>query len=469
MTSANNQGKWNLSKVPCPPCLKNKGFMAAPECYSERARTAEADAFLQLKHWDDQDLFKHISSRLRKKHQVNGFTISIIHKSKVHFKYETRMYYREMPRNVPLDSHALLSKDYFYLLDASKDWRTAKGPLVVSRPNIRLYCGVRLMSTKEEPIGVLSVFDIHPRRTYLEEMIHDLHTASREVMKILNTPYEDICEERKQSQVSIKPQRAAIDEDEELKQLSLKLGRATSRACAVSVFEKDGSGNPYTQNHHFLLTFGDDNEDIRRGCLDGKQRKRLMKVLHRVGSLTTAAEMLCESLAANLKADFVFILEIRSAELYTVPSEYFPKGHNKIDAEMFKHANKLVKSKRVLEETDRVLTRLLGTHGNGYLTNKSDHGFFIRAFSSDFGLHYVNPKGSTRFNSGCVIPFYRYNSKLVKKSSKNPDSPTVELFLRAGGYLVGVMNESLEKEQMLQTIVSKIFDHTSVLRKLYIT
>lgn len=443
--------------------------MAAPECYSERTRTSEVQSYLSLKHWDDHDLFKPMSSRLRKKHQMTGFTISLIHKSKVLFKYETRMNYREMPRNVSLDSHSLLSKDYFYLLDASKDWRTANSPLVVGRPNIRLYCGVRIMSSKNEPLGVISVFDINARKQFLEDLILDLHAAAREVMKILNTPYDEILEERKQSLDSVAPQKAASDVEEELKQLSIKLGRATSTNCAMSVFERDGSGAPYSQNHHFALTLGDDNEDIMRGCLDKKQRRSLTKMLYRVGSLTLAADMLCESLAANLKAEFVFIVEIRSAELYSVSSEYFPKGHTKIDAELFKYANKLVRSKRMMEETDRVLTRVLGTFGNGYLTSKSDHDLFIKAFSSDFGLHYVNPRRSTRFNSGCVLPFYRYNSKLVKKSSKKPDPQAVDLYLRAGGYLVGVMNESSEKGQMLQATVSKIFDHASVLRKSYIT
>lgn len=464
-----SKGKWNLSRVPYPPCLKTKGFISAPECYSERKRTAEVEPLLRLKHWDDSDLFKCISSRIRKKQRVAGLTISLIHENKVHVKYETRLDFREVPRSVSLDSHALLSKDCLYLLDASKDWRTSKNPLVVGRPNIRLYCGVRIMSPKGEPVGVLAVFDTYARHTRQELLVNDLHSAAREIMGILQTPYEKILEERKNSQDSIKPGKPTNEVDEELKQLSLKLGRATSKACAMTVFEKDGSGNPYSQNHHFALNAGDDNEDIKNNCLDEKQRKSLIRMLRRIGSLRPAAEMLCESLAASFKADFVFIVEIRSAELYSVAAEYFPKGHNKVDSEMFKHANKLVKSKRVMEETDRVLTRVLGTYGCTYLTIKSDHDFLIKAFLSDFGLQYNNPKHSTRFNSGCVMPFYRYNSKLVKKSSRNPDSNNIELYLRAGGYLVGVMNESSDKSQFPQATLSKIFDHMSVLRKRYIS
>lgn len=442
--------------------------MTPPEGYSELRRVAALDNFLSLKHWDDAELFKAISLKIRKKYNLTGLTISLVLSTKTLVKHETKLEFREVPRCVSLDSHCILSKDHFCLLDASKDWRTSKNPLVAGSPGIKFYCGVRLFCPKGEPIGVVAVFDTWARKACPEDLIRDLQVASREIMSILQTPYEEILTERKLLIEAHRRVKTATEIDEELKQLTRKLGRATSRSCATTVFEKDGSGNPYSQNHHFALKVGADNEDIASNCLEDAQRRSLVRMLCRVGSLRTASEMLCESLAATFKADFVFILEIRSAEHYSIASEYFPKGHVKIDAETFKHANKLVKSRRLVEDTDRVLTRVLGTHGANYSTVKSDHEFFVKAFLSDFGLHYVNPKHSTKFNSGCVMPFYRYNSKLIKKSSKLPDKNVVELYLRAGGFLVGIMNEASEKGRLSQATLSKIFDHTSVLRKLYI-
>ncbi|PSK76746.1 hypothetical protein CJJ07_003441 [Candidozyma auris] len=463
-----SKSKWNLSKVPCPPCIKTKGFMVAPESYTERIRAKETEPFLELPHWDDSSLFKPIASRIRKDHKVAGLTISLIHKTKVHVKHETRMHFSEVPRSVSLDSHAILSKDSFYLLDASKDWRTARNPFVVGRPNIRLYCGVRLMSSKNEPIGILAVFDTWARTSRSESMVRDLQAAAKEIMKKLNTPYEQILRDRKHLENPTRANTATSEVDEGLKQLSLKLGRATSRVCPVTVFEKDGSGNPYSQNNHFTSVFAEENEDTKSKCVNNTQKKTLFRMMSKVRDMRKASELMCETIAASFKADFVFIMEIRSAELYSIDSEYFPKGVTKIDTELFKYAHKLVKNKRATEGADKISTRVLGTHGATYTTVKADHDLFMKAFSSDFGVHYTNAKKSTKFNSGIIMPFYRYNSKLVKKSSKNSNPNVVEVYLRAGGYLVGVMLESTERGQYSPSSVSKIFDHMSLLRKIYI-
>lgn len=438
--------------------------MVAPDCYNETARNEAVEPFLKLEHWKDKELFKPIVTHLRKQFGVGGVSFSLIHKKKVLVKYETKLDIRELPRMALLDSHSILSSGSFLLLDASNDWRTAKNPFVAGSPYIRFYCGVNLVSSKEEAIGVLAIFDNFVKPSFSELKVHELTRIAADVMQMLETPYDEVLKKNQETKKEVKSNGL----DTELAELSLKLGRATSRGSHMTLFEKDGSGNPYSQNHNFQISkMGHDNETITKNCLRESEKHNVYRIIYKVGSLRTAAGMMCKSIANSYGVDFVYILEIRIAELYTISSEYFPKSVHKIYAEKFKHANKLVKANRKAEVVENLLTRVLGTFGSDYQMVNFEDAFLRKAFVSDFGLHYENPQNNAVYNSGILIPFHRYNSKLVRRSSTGLEG-TTEVYLRSGGYMVGVFNLSA-RAHFDSTLVSKIFDHTSILRKIYIS
>ena len=53
---AYSKGKWNLSKVPCPPCMLNNGYMKPPESYNEPSRLNAVSQFIELPHWHEMTI-----------------------------------------------------------------------------------------------------------------------------------------------------------------------------------------------------------------------------------------------------------------------------------------------------------------------------------------------------------------------------------------------------------------------------
>lgn len=444
----------------CPPFFENIGFMQAPNAYAESSRRKPVEHYLSLKTWEERNIFRKFIGQLRKFYGVTGVSISLLDKSRQIIKYQTLLDMLEIPRIASIDAHALLSHDYFLLLDASKDWRTAHNPFVSGVPYIRFYCGVPLVTSKNDVIGVLAVYDPFPKHEFLEEKINKLIATSKEIMKILDTPLDELSDPNKQK---VRGNDAASRKTE-LAELAMKFGRATSRGSSMTVFEKDGSGGPYFQNNNFRFTklnYTTDTELVNN--------KMLFDKLFTVGSLKNAAYSLAKTISINFKVNFVYILEIRIAEPYQIDRLYFPQ-ENKIDAESFKYTNKLVK--REDEEND-FMTRIIGMYGSSNSTLNFENLIHYKAFTSEFGIQYKNTKENSLYNSGIIMPFYRHNSKLVRKNKINNNPGTkkpkkVNLYLRSGGYLIALFNKS-SSHDFNSDLVSKIFDKTSILRRIYIT
>lgn len=181
---AYSKGKWNLSEISQPKCVEKELFMKPPECYNEFSRHSIVQSYIEKAQWGEKAIFKKIAGGLRKKFNVNGVSISLIADTKVVFKYECSLNMNEVSRFVTMDGHAILSQDYFLLLDASKDWRTSGNPFVTGIPFIKFYCGVPLMTSKKEPIGILAVFDSFAKREFSSENIELLMAARDEIMHI---------------------------------------------------------------------------------------------------------------------------------------------------------------------------------------------------------------------------------------------------------------------------------------------
>lgn len=468
---AYSKGKWNLSKVPCPPCFEDVGFMSPPDCYQELNRRKSVQKYNDLKHWDNKIIFKKQIRQLRKNLNVNGFSISLIDKNRTIIKYEMLLDLGEIPRIAAIDSHTILSQGYFLLLDASQDWRTRTNPFVKGLPYIKFYCGVPLIDEKGYNIGALSVFDSFAKKEFKEEHCEKLIEVSKEIMKILNTPYEEIFEQIKVLESNKLGNDVSL-RNNELKELSLKLGRATSRGgTLMSVFEKDGLGNAYSQNHNFRFSKFLKEESNEEDKLIQQEKLSNFNKLYQVGSLKIAASILSKTISTNCKIDFVYFLEIRISEQFTISNKYFPPNVKKIDAEKFKYANKLIKVNDSEGANVDLMTRIIGIYGSSHQALNFENLIHYKAFLSEFGIKYENPSKLTPYNKGIIMPFYRYNCKLIRKD-KGKDiggNQKINVYLRSGGYLVGLFNKSILKNSFDSQLISRVFDNTNILKTIYIT
>ncbi|CCE82822.1 Piso0_002572 [Millerozyma farinosa CBS 7064] len=434
--------------------------MPAPNAYVESRRRKPVEHYSALKTWEERSIFRKFISSLRKSYGVTGVSISLLDKNRQIIKYQTLLDMLEIPRIASLDAHALLSHEYFLLSDASKDWRTAHNPFVSGVPYIKFYCGVPLITSKNDVIGVLAVYDPFSKQEFSEEKINKLIATSKEIMKVLDTPLDELNSSNKQK---VRGNDVASRKTE-LAELALKFGRATSRGSSMTVFEKDGSGGPYFQNNNFRFTKLNQTKDT-----ESVNNKVLYDKLFNVGSLKNAAYSLAKTISINFKINFVYILEIRIAEPYQIDGLYFPQ-ENKIDAENFKYTNKLVKTD---DEDNDFITRIIGMYGSSNSALNFENLIHYKAFTSEFGIQYKNTKENSLYNSGIIMPFYRHNSKLVRKNkiNNNPGSKKpkkVKLYLRSGGYLIALFNKPPSHEFNSDS-VSRIFDKTSILRRIYIT
>ncbi|ABN66892.2 predicted protein [Scheffersomyces stipitis CBS 6054] len=403
---AYSKGKWNLSNVPCPPCMEPVGFLKAPECYRESLRREPVLKYSKLDHWNDKSIFKKIIVRLRKTFNVSGVSISIIDNTKTMIKIETSLNVSEIPRGVSIDCHAILSQGYFLILDTTKDWRTSQNPFVTGLPFIKFYCGVPLLTQTGEAIGVLAIFDSFAKPTFSEENCHKLQDISKEVVEMLDTPSETFTKAKKSNESNLQL-------DNELNELNQRLGRATStKSLLKTVFEKDGSGGPYSQNHNFRFN------RILKGEDNKMQHKIIWDKLFRIGSLKNAASSLANSISIIYKIELVYFIEIRIAEPYQTAPEYFPANEVKIEAENYRHANKLIKKEN---QESEYMSRIIG--GNSSATFCLDNSILYKAFTSEFGVEYINKVTKYKYNKGIIMPFYRNNSKLVRKSQASDKKP----------------------------------------------
>ena len=378
-----------------------------------------------------------------------GVLISIIDKNKTYVKVETLMDMEEIPRAVSLDAHTMLSQGHLLILDASKDWRTSQNPFVNGVPHIRFYCGVPLL-VKNEVIGVLAIFDSSSKPEFLDENCKKLRATAKQVMALLDTPFE-----------AFKTSTSDNLKISELNNLRMKLGRATSTNSTLkTVYEKDGSGGPYCQNHNFRYTQLLHEDRLQIPHLDNKM---LWDKMCRIGTLKNSAMSLCKAIASTYKVDLVYILEISVAEPYRINAEYFPTQELKIETENYRYANKIEKLTNCENE---YMSRIIGIYGSNYSSLNFENEIHYKAISSEFGVEYKNPQDNALYNRGIIMPFFRHKCQLIRRTKEK--KKVLDVYLRSGAYLVALLNEASNNEVDLNTI-SNIYTNTSVLRKIFLS
>lgn len=120
---------------------------------------------------EPEERFDDITKEVKNKLNVPISTLTIVDKDREWFKSKQGLNKSEGKREISFCGHALLATEIFIVEDTLKDDRFKDNPMVVGEPHIRFYAGISLRDYKtKQPVGVLCIKDIKPRRLNLEEI-----------------------------------------------------------------------------------------------------------------------------------------------------------------------------------------------------------------------------------------------------------------------------------------------------------
>ncbi|KAG8906833.1 His Kinase A domain containing protein [Tulasnella sp. 403] len=113
--------------------------------------------------------------------------ISLLDEKQQWHKSETGAGLAIVDRAYSFCSHSILqrSDEPLVILDATKDWRFAKNPLVVGKPHIRFYAGAPLRTQDGHNIGSLCIIDDEPKQECSPRTRHALKEFASIVMREL--------------------------------------------------------------------------------------------------------------------------------------------------------------------------------------------------------------------------------------------------------------------------------------------
>lgn len=425
--------------------------MCPPDHYNESSRLKAVKNYINSPQWKDEEKFHRIISRALKQFHVKGASISLVDAKRQIIKYEASIEFSECPRRVSIDAHTILSNGNFILLDASKDWRTRNNPLVTDSPSIRFYAGVPLTTSYGSIIGAFSVFDKFGRDLFDQSDLILLNELAEEVMTILNAPLPKTI------------LNTALLDNVSLIKL---IGRPTSHGnqfSTIALYEKDGSGSQYGQNHNFRYN--------KQGASLALQESFVTDdIFHQISKhrdIKVAASQLCEIIRKEMKFDIVYVIELRTSQKLQILPKYFPQS-NAVNAETFDESRRLIGT-----EKQRLISRVLGFTGAKDDDIALGSEFFYGALSSEFGIFYEStPDQNVNLNSGTCMPFYRFGSKIVRKKKilktekVSKKGQPIEVYLRSGGYLIAAFNH---KERIIEdSQINYIYGAACSLRRLFI-
>lgn len=430
-------------------------FFEAPETYNEKKRLEVVSSFLDLKHWEDRQIFAYVEKQIRKCVGPVGITISLVFKDLVYIKFGARFEYIDLPRSILFDSHTILSTRAFVIPDAARDWRTSANPLVTGPTMIRFYCGIPMIAKGGEVIGALSIFDSTPKTTIDGKMLDRLQEITKEFMDLLNKPFEAFIQKRSTRYSNLHSQ---VDID--MMNIRTKLGRATSKGGYMTIFERDGSGSPYSRNltyeNHEVAT----NSKIARHKLPSRVEKSVRELLSKTTTIRKAFDQVCKSITIYHRLDCTCIMEIRFLEPYTIPLNSFPKGLSKVNLEDFPQRDKITK----LAKKGRIHVRAISLYGGYHDVESIDVEIWQRAYNCEYGLQFRNLRNTAVFNHALVMPFYRVKPSLVKEQKEQGNSDACNVYLRTGGYLLGVFSK-ISNTFFDNGKISRLYDHVQLVHK----
>ena len=110
--------------------------------------------------------------------------ISLVDEYRAWFKSKIGLDAKQTPREIAFCAHAILQKEPFIVMDATKDERFADNPLVTGETHIRFYAGFPLINPEGLALGTLCVLDRQPRQLSAEQE-KAMQALQRHVMALL--------------------------------------------------------------------------------------------------------------------------------------------------------------------------------------------------------------------------------------------------------------------------------------------
>ncbi|KAI9759157.1 MAG: hypothetical protein M4579_002530 [Chaenotheca gracillima] len=153
------EGRLSVSNPPVPPPLGDFVYFRAPIPPNEQGRTEffkQIDGLLTTDAIARLDQLVDIGCRMLLTRQAS---LSFVHDVEEVLLVERGYNRRTIPRSESLAAHCVFSTEPMILLDAQKDWRFQRNPLVLYGPKIRFYAGAPLITREGKIIGVFAVFD----------------------------------------------------------------------------------------------------------------------------------------------------------------------------------------------------------------------------------------------------------------------------------------------------------------------
>lgn len=458
-------GKINLSNIECPIFLKRVSFLKAPESYYEIRRLNTVEKYINLKQWEDFSKFNKLLKNVMKMFNVSGASISLINSRFQIVKYQYGLGFEQCSRQISIDSHAILSKNFFLVLDASKDWRFKNNPIVKDLPSIKFYLGLPLLTKNKQIIGVLSIFDPFSRNNIDNSVIKIMEKVSSEIMEYLNYSIKHKDNVNSDDKILHNFSIENKGDDNDAKHKLLKMyGRATcnNKNNEEIIFEKDGSGTSYKYNSNFKFN---------RKCssYDNLIDLNIWRELCKYKNLKLASEILCENLINKLNYDCIYIINVKSTEICLIENQYLTNFNKEIDIDKFKFEDKI----KWIDNVNKIQTqmKMISSKSKDCKIRKMINNEFGREFhknvaKSEHGLNYQSKDWEVLFHSGFSLPFYRYPNKIVKKRGiVKEENELTDIYFKTNVYLITCFNNYGDKVN--DSDIGYVYGCASILRRMF--
>ncbi|OWB80724.1 hypothetical protein B5S32_g5021 [[Candida] boidinii] len=477
----------NISKLNKPPIFSDLCFLKPPDSYHEGRRLMAVERFIGLPHWEDKEYLNKIILKSKKIFQSKAASISIVDSDVQLVKAENNLGLKKCSRSLSLDGHAILSKDYFLLLDASKDWRTMGNPFVKCNSGIKFYCGIPLIEKEtNQAFGVLSVLDSIERTQVSFDNILKFQKVAAELLNFLRSPYKVSASDINSisdTKSLLKSGSVYFDKEKVLKHY----GRASSRGdsqVASSIYERDQSGTRYLFDTEIQIN--------QQSHPDNSIERKIENKLRICRDFLPAVNMLCRFLIKQTNSDCAFVVRQRFSQLLKIDSSFFPM--DSIPYSEFKHKSHLKKIAELRQQHEIITMEGLSDHQqmNQVILNELGE----RAYRTPYGIGFVNNtslmndkdkaanfknnycKNSSKyvFNSGCVFCFYEKIDKLIKKkenlsandskSAQHKYGREINVYHKYGGFTLFLLRKS--DKALSESEIGRMFRDCTILKKVYL-